>query len=123
MWKWFWFLVALAFIDGVQTILLLSELDLRSEANPLMRSLIQQFGFAGMWGIKVTTLAIVASTMHRFSKSVMPVISAIMLCVVMVNFHHLQHTPTQERLRVINTSEAKAAHIYILDSFERYPDS
>ncbi len=123
MWKWFWFLAALALIDGVQTILLLSELDLRSEANPLMRTLIQQFGFAGMWGIKLITLGIIAGTMHCYSRSVMPILSAIMLCVVIVNFHHLHGSATMDRQRALKTSEAKPAHIYVLDSFERYPDS
>ena len=126
LWKWFLFLVALAIIDGVQTVLLLSDLGLRSEANPVMRGLMNQFGFAGMWGLKLFTLSVVGLTMHRYSPPVMPILSALMLCVVVSNFYQLNVaspalSPALSPV-ITTSSEGVGAGIYILDSFDRYPE-
>ncbi len=89
-WYWFGVLAVLAVIDGIQTVVLLSDLGVRSEANPLMNVLITRFGFAGMWALKVLTLVAVGVYLRRFSRFVVPTLNTAMLLVVVNNAVHLQ---------------------------------
>lgn len=83
-------LIVLTIADGAQTFLLLSDHGVQAEANPLMKSLIQNFGFIGMWGIKVATLIVVGFLMKSFSRPVMPLLVGLMAVVVTNNFYHLK---------------------------------
>lgn len=88
-------LIVLTIVDGVQTIFLLSDHGVHAEANPLMKSLIQNFGFIGMWGIKVATLIVVGLVMKSFSRPVMPLLVGLMALVVTNNFYYLNVNTSQ----------------------------
>jgi cell division protein FtsW (lipid II flippase) len=88
-------LIVLTIVDGVQTIFLLSDHGVHAEANPLMKSLIQNFGFIGMWGIKVATLIVVGLLMKSFSRPVMPLLVGLMALVVTNNFYYLSVNTSQ----------------------------
>jgi cell division protein FtsW (lipid II flippase) len=88
-------LIVLTIVDGVQTIFLLSDHGVHAEANPLMKSLIQNFGFIGMWGIKVATLIVVGLLMKSFSRPVMPLLVGLMALVVTNNFYYLNVNTSQ----------------------------
>jgi cell division protein FtsW (lipid II flippase) len=88
-------LIVLTIVDGVQTIFLLSDHGVHAEANPLMKSLIQNFGFIGMWGIKVATLIVVGLVMKSFSRPVMPLLVGLMALVVTNNFYYLSVNTSQ----------------------------
>jgi hypothetical protein len=74
-------------LDGIQTVYLLGNLgtDMRSEANPLMRGLLEAFGFGGMWAIKFVMLGLLAVFLTRISKRVMGTVGLAMSVVVAMN--------------------------------------